>query len=188
MSKRELKKQQNRQQMIDAAIELYSKKIFSDVSVREIAKKANVSPALLYQYFDDQQHLFLIAMQHENERLLQELTQHSNIFELAKGYITYFYEHDTLFQMMAYFMLQSKEHETSQIFVEETAKLFHIFKQEIAKYVHENHVQMETQLIFSTLNGLLISYKNLPQYSKKQSLELILSLVDHSLSRFPRNK
>lgn len=184
MSKRELKKQQNRQQMIDAALELFSKKTFSEVSVREITKRANVSPALLYKYFDDQQHLFLIAMQHENEKLLQELIQYSNIIDLAKGYIRYFYEHDTLFQMMTYFMLQSKEHETSQIFVDESAKLFHIFKQVIAKHVHNEHVQMETQLIFSTLNGLLITYKNLPQYSKDQSLALILSLVDHSLSKF----
>lgn len=90
MSKRELKKQQNRQQMIQAAIELYSKKTFSEVSVRDITKKANVSPALLYQYFDDQQHLFLIAMQHENKKLLQELAQYTTIDEVAKGYITFF--------------------------------------------------------------------------------------------------
>ncbi|WP_274310094.1 TetR/AcrR family transcriptional regulator [Solibacillus daqui] len=185
MSKRALKKQQNRQQMIQAAIELFSKKPFSEVSVRDITKKANVSPALLYQYFDDQQHLFLIAMQHENSKLLQELSQYSTIDDVAKGYITYFFEHDTLFQMMSHFMLQPKGYETSQIFVEETSKLFQIFKKALSKVASKEQLQVETQLLFSTLNGLLITYKNLPQYSKEQSLALILSLVEHSLQKIP---
>ncbi|MGN7478172.1 TetR/AcrR family transcriptional regulator [Solibacillus silvestris] len=183
MSKRELKKQQNRQQMIDAAIDLFSKKPFAEVSVREITKKANVSPALLYKYFEDQQHLFLLAMQHENEKLLQSLAQYSDINGLAKGYITYLYEHDTLYQMMAHFMLQSKEQQSPQIFVEETAKLFQVFKQGLLRTVAQEHVQVETQLLFSTLNGLLITYKNLPQYSEEQSLALILSLVEHLLNK-----
>lgn len=185
MSKRELKKQQNRQQMIQAAIELYSKKTFSEVSVRDITKKANVSPALLYQYFDDQQHLFLIAMQHENKKLLQELAQYTTIDEVAKGYITYFFEHETLFQMMSHFMLQPKGDETSQIFVEESSKLFQVFKEALSNVATKEQLQVETQLLFSTLNGLLITYKNLPQYSNEQSLAHILSLVEHTLRKIP---
>lgn len=183
-SKRELKKKVNRQSMIEAALLLFSKKSFDEVSVRDIAKHAQVSPALIYKYFDDQQHLFLVAMQQENEKLLIELTQYETIEEIAKNYVKYMFENNTLYKMMAFFMISSNKERMSNIFFNETNQLYIVFKKNIEKCRNIDDIQLETRLLFSTLNGLLITYQNLPNLSSAKQLEQALLLVNHYLKRF----
>jgi len=106
ISKRELKKQLNRERMINAAVRLFSTRPFSKVSIREIAKLADVSPGLIYKYFDDQQDLFMEALKVESRGLVEFLSCEDDIDQIAKKYINYMFEHETLYQMMAYFMLE----------------------------------------------------------------------------------
>ena len=103
---REEKKQVNKQRMVEAAVHLFSKKSFSEVSMRDIAKHADVSPALIYKYFDDQQHLYMEAMKVEGQKLIERLSSHENLPELVEQYIHFMFKEDVLYQMMAYFMLE----------------------------------------------------------------------------------
>lgn len=186
-SKRELKKRQNRQSMIEAALLLFSQKPFAEVSVRDIAKLAEVSPALIYKYFDDQQHLFLIAMQQENEKLINELKKYDTIESLSQGYLIYFFSNNTLYKMMTYFMISPNNESVSTIIVDEMNQLYNLFKENIMKLGHIKNPQQETGLLFSTLNGFLITYQNLPVFTNEHALNKTLSLLALYLERFEKD-
>lgn len=184
LSKREQKKQINRQNIINAAIHLFSSKPFSEVSMRAIAKHANVSPGLIYQYFDDQQHLFMTAFKIESTGLLNALQQTIQIQEnqlslFAKEYVDYMYTHDNLYQMMTYFMLENEQHHSvSNGLREITDDLFALFRTALSHHLPEDDLKNAAQLLFAALNGILISYKNLPGRSNEASRSHIDHLVD----------
>ncbi len=56
--------------IIDAAEEVFATRPFTRVSMRDIAKQAGISPALIYRYFPDQQHLFVEAFLRGTEHLI----------------------------------------------------------------------------------------------------------------------
>lgn len=184
LSKREQKKQINRQNIINAAIQLFSSKPFSEVSMRSIAKHANVSPGLIYQYFDDQQHLFMTAFKIESTGLLNALQQTIQIQDdqptlLIKKYVEYMYTHDNLYQMMTYFMLENEQHQSvSKGLREITDDLFSLFRIALSHHLPEDELRNAAQLLFAALNGILISYKNLPGRSKEAAWSHIDHLVD----------
>lgn len=184
LSKREQKKHINRQNIINAAIQLFSSKPFSEVSMRAIAKHANVSPGLIYQYFDDQQHLFMTAFKIESTELLNVLQQTIQIQDdqlllLTKKYVEYMFTHDNLYQMMTYFMLENDQHlSVSKGLREITDDLFSLFRIALSNHLPEEALKSAVQLHFATLNGILISYKNLPGRSDEASLNHIQHLVD----------
>lgn len=178
--KREEKRKLNKQRMIEAAVHLFSQKSFSSVSMRAIAKEANVSPALFYKYFDDQQHLYAEAMNIEAQKLVDKLTHFQELPELVEQYILYMYHDEVLYQMMAHFMLERSAKRPSISTYREIARLLERFEHALQpNYPYE--AKQEAQLLFSTLNGLLISYKNHPLLSSDQALNLILSLSEKYL-------
>lgn len=180
LSKREQKKFMNRQNIIDAAIQLFSSKPFSEVSMRAIAKHANISPALIYQYFDDQQHLFMVAFQIESTKLLAILEQETNdLTTLAKKYIQYMFVHDNLYQMMSYFMLEKDQHvKVSDGLHDITNSILSLIQETLTNDVPEERLKSASQLVFATLNGLLITYKNLPGRSNEATLLHMYHLID----------
>lgn len=180
--KREAKKRATRQRMIDAAVHLFSTKSFSNVSVRDIATLANVSPALIYKYFDDQEHLYMEAMRVEGRKLIEGLEPHVRLQELVSEYIHYMVKEDVLYQMMAYFMLEGSGRRPTAIPIfREVARLMGLFEQALQP-LYPLEAKREAQLLFSTLNGLLITYKNYPGLTGDQTLERILSLANRYIS------
>ncbi|WP_369435965.1 TetR/AcrR family transcriptional regulator [Lysinibacillus fusiformis] len=184
LSKREQKKHMNRQNIINAAIQLFSSKPFSEVSMRAIAKDANVSPGLIYQYFDDQQHLFMTAFQIESTKLLNALrqtieTHDQQLAVLANKYVDYMNRHDNLYQMMTYFMLENDQHgSVSKGLRDITDDLFSIFREALSKHLPEKELKSAVQLFFASLNGILITYKNLPGRSSEATWQHMEHLVE----------
>ena len=172
---REEKKKANQQRMIDAAVHLFSKKPFTDVSMRDIAKYAEVSPALIYKYFDDQQHLYMEAIKVEGQKLIGKLTPFHQLSELVEQYICYMFKDEVLFQMMAYFMLEANERRPTIPIHNEIAGLMKLFESAL-KPLFPVDTRREAQLLFSTLNGLLITYKNYSTLTTEQALHRINSL------------
>ncbi|OAO77506.1 helix-turn-helix domain-containing protein [Geobacillus sp. FSL K6-0789] len=58
---KEQEREARKQLIIDAAIRLFSQKSISNVGMRDIAKEAGISPALIYRYFKDRDDLFVTA-------------------------------------------------------------------------------------------------------------------------------
>lgn len=170
-----MRREAKKQQMIEAAVRLFSRKSFSEVSMRDIAKEAGVSPALFYKYFDDQQHLYIEAMKIEALKLLDQLASIDNLSELIEEYIRYMFHDDVLYQMMAYFMLEGASKKPSAPPYKEVSKLMKRFEEGLRPLFPED-AKKESQLLFSVLNGLLITYKNYPILTEEQALQQILSL------------
>ncbi len=51
------KRDEIRRSLVSAAVELFVAKEFSEVSLREMAKHANVAPGTAYEYFPDREQL-----------------------------------------------------------------------------------------------------------------------------------
>lgn len=67
---RERKKQETRQRITDAAIELFADRGFEQVPVADIAAAADVSPATVFNYFPAKEDLIYDGMASFNEHLL----------------------------------------------------------------------------------------------------------------------
>lgn len=178
---REEKKQLNKQRMIDAAVHLFSQKPFSEVSMRDIAKQAEVSPALFYKYFDDQQHLYIEAMKIEAQKLMDKLSTITKLPDLVEHYIRYMFNEEVLYQMMAHFMLEGAGKRPSIPTYKDISRLIEHFESAL-RPIYPEDAKREAQLLFSAMNGLLITYKNYPELSNEQSLDHILSLAERYLS------
>ncbi|TDV46060.1 TetR/AcrR family transcriptional regulator [Actinophytocola oryzae] len=71
--RRRLRPEERRQQLIDVAIGLYSRRPFEQVSVDDIADAAQVSRALFYRYFNGPADLFAAASRFAVDGLLVRL-------------------------------------------------------------------------------------------------------------------
>ena len=72
MSKKDIK----RQQIIQAAIEVFDKKSFLKASIVEIAQKANVAEGTIYQYFKNKEDLFFSIPAQRTEEFCEEFDLH----------------------------------------------------------------------------------------------------------------
>lgn len=172
---REEKKKANQQRMIDAAVRLFRIKPFTDVSIREIAKYAEVSPALIYKYFDDQQHLYTEVIKVEGQKLIDKLSICPQLSDLVEQYILSLFEDEGSFQMMVYFMLEANEKRPSILIYNEIAGIMKIFESALEPFFPAD-ARQEAQLLIATLNGLLLTYKNYSTLTTEQALNRILSL------------
>jgi AcrR family transcriptional regulator len=186
LSKRDIKRLESQKKIIEAAVRLFSKHSFTSISMRDIAKEANISAALIYKYFDDQQHLYFEAMKAEGKKLISEMEQQESLGNLVYCYIQYMFTQEVLYQMMAYYMLEVNRPQALLPIIPDISRLMDLFEQGLkAKYKAE--ARQEAQLLFSTLNGLLITYKNLPVFSQDQALKHVHTLAGRYLSHITKD-
>jgi TetR/AcrR family fatty acid metabolism transcriptional regulator len=70
------KKDIKRQQIIQAAIEVFDKSSFQNASISEIAQKANVAEGTIYQYFKNKEDLFFSIPAQRTEEFCEEFDLH----------------------------------------------------------------------------------------------------------------
>jgi AcrR family transcriptional regulator len=73
-SPRQRRKARNRYRILDTATHLIVKKGIENLSLREIAKQADYSPAALYKYFNGKQAIIQAVQTRQNKQLLELLT------------------------------------------------------------------------------------------------------------------
>lgn len=71
-----MKKDLRRQQIIQAAAEVFGSSSFQNASISEIAQKANVAEGTLYQYFKNKEDLFFSIPAQKTEEFCEEFTLH----------------------------------------------------------------------------------------------------------------
>ena len=158
-----------RELILLTARKLFAEKDFRSVTVREIAKKAGVSPGTIYRYYKNLDALFLdvfFAGAHEiMERLADERSKDSgcSLNRFCEIYISYLNENISYYQMMGHFMLGGK------LSPEATEKLNPIIRDLmslIEGIIRETGRTGDTRLmahaLFSALNGIMISYSGYP--------------------------
>ncbi len=159
---------ERRRLLLESARDLFARKDFLKVNVREISKAAGVSVGTIYNYYADLDELFLDIFLKSAEEITQIL-DHENREEfpsferLCKIYISYLNQNMTFYQMMGHFMLGG------ELSVEPTKKLNHIMRllmDRIEGCVRAMGIQKDTRIVshalFSALNGIMISYARYP--------------------------
>ena len=74
-------KERRREQVLDSAKEVFSKKGFHKASISDIVQRAGIARGTFYLYFKNKRHLFNCLL----ESLLQELDQRIKTIELGEG-------------------------------------------------------------------------------------------------------
>lgn len=71
----EIRMGKNREYILDTAVQLILERGFENVSLREIARQADYSPAALYRYFENKASISAAALERESARLLDALNE-----------------------------------------------------------------------------------------------------------------
>jgi len=91
LSRREREKLRHRRQMLAAALELFSEKGFHNVSMHEIAKKAEFAIGTLYKFFKNKEDLYKSLMMEKAEEhhrvLMGVLSEENDVMTVIEDYI-----------------------------------------------------------------------------------------------------
>jgi AcrR family transcriptional regulator len=183
---KEAEKQARRDIILEAAITLFSTHKISNVGIRDIAKEAGISPALIYRYFDDRDSLFLAVFHKKSEEMIVSITEsleknsHTTPETVGKEFVTYLLDNELFFQMMTYFMLDRDYSEKvvnklNQM-IREIMKVFDRSFQDTAIANKEN-IRMYSHALFAALNGIMITFYNYPGRSEEEVRNYVLSLA-----------
>ncbi|MFI7135023.1 TetR/AcrR family transcriptional regulator [Nonomuraea sp. NPDC050153] len=92
-ARRRLSVDRRREELMAAALELFSTRDAEDVSIDDVASAAGASRALVYHYFGGKQELYVAALKSAAEQLESRLRPHEGgrpVEELASGLRRYF--------------------------------------------------------------------------------------------------
>ena len=172
---KEKEREVRRELILSAARKLFAEKDFRSVTVREIAKEAGVSPGTIYRYYENLDELFLdiffAGAREITQRLDQEYEKQNgcSLLRFCEIYIDYLNENMTFYQMMGHFMLGGR------LSLEATERLNPIMRElmdRVETIVKEAGLEGETRLVshalFSSLNGIMISYAQYPGRSLEE--------------------
>lgn len=161
--------------IIAAAERVFANKSFDQVSIRDIAREAGISHALIYRYFPDQQALFVEAFLRGAQKIvhfLQKLIDNDaegNMEKVTEKFLKHMIENDRYFRMMTHFMLDgSLSTEMIQRLNAMERQLFDQIDRLFENQADEGNVRMLSHAFFSSLNGILISFRNYPGRNKKE--------------------
>jgi TetR/AcrR family fatty acid metabolism transcriptional regulator len=70
------KKTARKQQILQAAVEVFGRSSFDDASICEIARKAGVAEGTIYQYFKNKQDLFFFIPREKTKAFTEQLDSH----------------------------------------------------------------------------------------------------------------
>ena len=91
LSRREREKLMHRRQMLAAALDLFSEKGFHNVSMHEIAEKAEFAIGTLYKFFKNKEDLYKALMMEKAEEhhrvLMRVLSEENDVMIMIENYI-----------------------------------------------------------------------------------------------------
>jgi AcrR family transcriptional regulator len=175
--------------IIDAAEKEFAAKPFPKVTMRDIAKRAGISPALIYRHFPDQQSLFAEAFMRGISQIFEKIfvtideSPDGAIEQVISDFIEYFTLNDQYFQMMMNFFLGgSVDPELfEKLTVIEREILGHfdlIFK----KMNAEGDLRHHSHTLFAALTGIVATFRNHPDKNRQQVL-MHRQRIAHNLAR-----
>jgi AcrR family transcriptional regulator len=103
-----LKPEVRREQLLDAAMQVFAERGYEGARVEQIADAAQVSPGLLYRHFEGKQELYAEILQLANRELMQHLAQAAapkrpsseRVREGLDAFFTFVEDHRHLWQML----------------------------------------------------------------------------------------
>jgi len=174
---KEKEKLARRDIIIAAAEKEFTTKPFPKVTMRDIAKRAGVSPALIYRHFPDQQSLFAEAFMRGISGIFDKIfvtidrSSDGAIEQVVADFIEYFTRNDQYFQMMMNFFLGGSVDPTlfEKLTRIEREILGH-FDLIFIKMNAEGNVRRHSHTLFAALTGIVATFRNHPEKNMEQVL------------------
>ncbi|HQL00305.1 MAG TPA: TetR/AcrR family transcriptional regulator [Smithellaceae bacterium] len=190
---KEKERQARRAMIIDAAELEFAEKSFDKVSMRTIAKRAGVSPAIIYQHFPDQQTLFVETFRKGTNQVFEKMfstiteSEDGGLDEIVSIYVDYFTHHDQYFRMMMNFFLGGAVDPGlfEKLSVIEREILDHldlIFR----KMKIEGNVRDHSHALFAALTGIVATFRNHPAKNTEQVIQHRHKIARHLASLFKK--
>ncbi|MBN2161195.1 MAG: TetR/AcrR family transcriptional regulator [Spirochaetes bacterium] len=172
---KEQEREARRDLIIGAAERVFSKKPFNAVTIRDIAKEAGISHALIYRYFPDQQSIFVEACIRRGAKIVEfvarliDENRNISIEKITERFIQYLIDNDRYFRMMTHFMLDgSLSREMVERLNAGERILLDQFDRIFAKMSSGKGVRMLSHAYFAAMNGILITFRNYPGRSREE--------------------
>ncbi len=174
---KEQERQARKEHIVAAAERVFASKPFHDVHIRDIAREAAISPALIYRYFPDQQALFVEAFLQNGARIievldglrLEDATGTQGLDRLVEGFINYLTENDLYFKMLVNFMLEgSLTPEMLERVKAQDRMIFDRFDIVFRKIRPDGSLRVLSHALFASLSGILISFRNYPDKTPEE--------------------
>jgi len=188
---KEHEREVRRDLIISAAERVFAKKAFNAVTIRDIAKEAGISHALIYRYFPDQQSLFVEACIRRGAEIVEFVNQlidddsNIKIEKVMERFIQFLAENDQYFRMMTHFVLDGSLNEEMILRLNTAERvLLEQFDRIFAKANNEKSARMLSHAFFAAMNGIIITFRNYPGRSKEEALNHMLALGKIIAERF----
>ncbi|HLS24100.1 MAG TPA: TetR/AcrR family transcriptional regulator [Pseudogracilibacillus sp.] len=182
---KESEREARRQLILSATLSLFGKNQIADVSMRDIAKEAGVSPALIYRHFNNRDELFVESFIVKSKEMIdsfeKKLTKSDvlTIEEIGSQFIHFLIDNPLFFKMMSYFMLDyTLREEHLERFNETIRELLELFDKGFYENGLTEDVRLYSHAFFSALNGIMITFHHYPGRSEKEIQQHIKRLTE----------
>jgi AcrR family transcriptional regulator len=167
---KEQKKQANKDDILEAALTLFAKKDFHDVTVDEIADQAGLSKGTIYLYFKNKDDLFFSIIQEKAKSLSEKLefVVHNGgsflecLQRFIHTYLSFFHVHSTYFKIMHSDRARMKIEHRNRLhdWAHETFQIFFKIMVDFLKQGQDKKIfrDMDIISVAKTLRGILNSF------------------------------
>ena len=180
---RENEREIRKELIITAAMELFEKKNFWDISMRDIANTAGVSASSLYRYFPSRDDLFIEALlqdiNHIEMLLKERMGKGEGIEELAIAVVDYCLDNEPTFQMMCHFLMRGDENPSvNEKFSSVQLRFLEMFEKVVKSIAGEDAVtEFHIQAFFASLSGIVMTFRHFPGYTDDERRAYIHKLA-----------
>jgi len=180
---RENEREIRKELIITAAMELFEKKNFWDISMRDIANTAGVSASSLYRYFPSRDDLFIEALfqdiNHIDELLKERMVKGEGIEELAIAVVDYCLDNEPTFQMMCHFLMRGDENPSvNEKFNSVQLHFLNMFEKVVKTVSGEEALtEFHIQAFFASLSGIVMTFRHFPGYTDEERRAYIHKLA-----------
>ncbi len=186
---KEKEKDARRKIIVDAAETEFATKPFNKVTMRDIARRAGISPALIYRHFPDQQSLFAETFYRGVQDVFQGLyrtieeSPDGSIEEVSRVFIKYFTMHDQYFRMlMNFFMEGSVDRDLFDKLNVMERQMLDNFDIIFRKMNVKGDIRLHSHTMFAALTGIVATFRSHPAKSEEEILKH-RTLVAENLAR-----
>ena len=172
---KEGEREARREILIEATLELFGKKPFDEIGVRDIAAAVGVSPASMYRYFPSREDLFVEAFikdLREMEKWLGNLLESNEeltLEEFSESLIRYLIDREPTFQMMSYLMIKGS---MTPDLLRKYNGVQRAMLNKFEKVLQRNGIacadRIHAHAFYASLNGILMTFRNYPGRTREE--------------------
>jgi len=168
--------------ILDATVNLFKEKGFHAVGMRDIAAVAGISAATIYRYFPSRDDIIVEALiQSINaiEKVMDKVLEFESITleDIAIQVVDYFYDNETTFQMMCYFLTSGAvDPDAKRKFGMVSEYFLNMFNMKLkSKEIVAD--ALASQAFFASISGVVLTFMHYPGLNDDEKREYMHRLA-----------